>query len=94
MASSNDRMLRAIAVFKFFKAALLIGVGLGAFRLVHRDVGGLLQHGMEVFKLEPGHHFLDLALAKAANLRPDQIRNLGLGSFFYAALFLTEGYGL
>jgi uncharacterized membrane protein (DUF2068 family) len=37
---------------------------------------------------------VDAALAKASNLRPEQIRNLGLGSFLYAALFLAEGTGL
>lgn len=94
MASSGDRLLRLIAVFKFFKAALLIGVGLGAFQLIHRNVAVLLQHWIEVFKLAPGNHFLDVALAKAADLRPDQIRNVGLGSFVYAALFLAEGSGL
>lgn len=94
MASSNDRFLRVIAVFKFFKTALLIGVGLSAFRLVHRDVAAFLQHWVDVFKVAPGHHLLDVALAKAANLRPEQIRNLGLGSFVYAGLFLAEGTGL
>jgi uncharacterized membrane protein (DUF2068 family) len=31
---------------------------------------------------------------KAMNLSPAQVRQLGLGSFLYAALFLTEGTGL
>jgi uncharacterized membrane protein (DUF2068 family) len=94
MKSSGDRLLRVIAVFKFFKAASLIALGVGAFRLVHRDVGGLLQHLIEAFRLDPGRHFLDVALAKASRLSPQQIKNLGLGSFIYAGLFLTEGIGL
>ena len=37
---------------------------------------------------------MDAALAKASHLRPQQIKELGLGSFLYAALFLVEGTGL
>jgi uncharacterized membrane protein (DUF2068 family) len=33
-------------------------------------------------------------LLETANLTPDKIRAVGVGSFVYAALFLTEGTGL
>jgi uncharacterized membrane protein (DUF2068 family) len=94
MKSSNDRLIRVIAVFKFFKTALLIAIGVGAFRLMHKDIGNVLEHWVEALRLDPGRHFLDVALAKASDLRPEQIRKLGLGSFLYAGLFLTEGTGL
>jgi uncharacterized membrane protein (DUF2068 family) len=44
--------------------------------------------------LDPGNRFVDATLARASNLSPEQIKKLGLGSFLYAALFLTEGTGL
>jgi uncharacterized membrane protein (DUF2068 family) len=94
MKFSDDRLLRMIAVFKFFKAASLIVLGIGAFRLVHKDLGGVLQHWIMALKLDPGQHFLDVALAKASNVSPEQIKKVGAGSFIYAALFLTEGTGL
>jgi uncharacterized membrane protein (DUF2068 family) len=94
MKFSHDRMLRLIAVFKFFKAASLIALGIGAFRLVHKDLGSVLEHWIMTLKLDPGKHFLDVALAKAANVSPAQIKKVGVGSFIYAALFLTEGMGL
>ena len=34
------------------------------------------------------------ALGRVSNLSPEQIKKLGLGSFIYAGLFLTEGVGL
>ena len=37
---------------------------------------------------------LDHALAKIMNLLPKDFREFGVGSFVYAALFLTEGIGL
>ena len=94
MKTSHDRVLRAIAVFKFFKAATLIALGVGAFRLMHKDVGGLMEHWAQAMRLDPGGRWLDMALAKASSVRPDQIKKLGLGSFLYAALFLAEGTGL
>jgi uncharacterized membrane protein (DUF2068 family) len=94
MKTSDDRLLRLIAIFKFFKAGCLIALGIGAFGLVHKDLGSELERWIMALRLDPGQHFLDLALAKASNLRPEQIKKLGLGSFLYAGLFLTEGTGL
>ncbi len=94
MKSRHDRMLRLIAVLKFVDAGLLIAVGVGAFRILHKDIGELMEHWVEALRLDPGNHFLDAALGRASHLSPSQIKRLGLGSFIYAGLFLTEGTGL
>jgi uncharacterized membrane protein (DUF2068 family) len=94
MKSSDDRLIRVIAVFKFVKAALLIALGIGAFKLLHKDIAGIFEHWIEALRLDPGERFLDLALAKASSVRPEQIKKIGLGSFVYAGLFLAEGTGL
>jgi uncharacterized membrane protein (DUF2068 family) len=91
---SDDRLIRLIALFKFLKAALLIALGVGAFRLLHKDIAAVAEHWIEALRLDPGDRFLDAALAKASNLNPEQIRKIGLGSFLYAGLFLAEGTGL
>lgn len=94
MKSSDDGLLRLIAIFKFFKAALLIALGVGLFRLLHKDIGSALQHWCEALRIDPGSHYLNLALEKATKVSPAQIKKLGLGSFLYAGLFLAEGTGL
>ena len=94
MKTSHDNLLRLIAAFKFLKAALLIALGVGAFKLVHRDVGAVFEHWTEALRLDPANRWVDAALAKASHVRPDQIKRLGFGSFLYAALFLIEGTGL
>jgi uncharacterized membrane protein (DUF2068 family) len=94
MKSSDDGLLRLIAVFKFLKAALLIALGIGLFKLLHKDIGDVLEHWFEALRLDPGRHFVNLALEKAAHVSPAQVKKLGLGSFLYAGLFLTEGTGL
>jgi uncharacterized membrane protein (DUF2068 family) len=94
MKSSEDGLLRLIAVFKFFKAALLIALGVGLFRLLHKDIGGVLEHWCEALRLDPGSHFVNQAWARAARVSPAQVKQLGVGSFLYAGLFLAEGTGL
>ena len=83
-----------IALFKLVKAALLIAVGVGALKLIHKDVAGAVEHWVELLRLDPNNHYIDTALEKASNLTPDKIKQLGLGSMIYAGLFLTEGIGL
>jgi uncharacterized membrane protein (DUF2068 family) len=94
MKSSHTRLIRLIAAFKLLKAGLLVALGVGAFKLLHRDMAGVLEHWIEAFRLDPANRFLEAALGKASNLSPAQIKKLGLGSFIYAGLFLTEGIGL
>ena len=94
MKSSDDRLIRLIAVFKLLKAGLLIALGVGAFKLLHKDIADVAEHWIEALRLDPGNRFLDAALGRVSNLSPEQIKNLGIGSFIYAGLFLTEGVGL
>lgn len=94
MKSSDDRLLRLIAVVKFFKAGLLIALGIGVFRLLHKDLAAVLMRWIEALRIDPGERFLDAALAKASDVSAAQITKVGVGSFIYAALFLAEGTGL
>jgi len=94
MNSSDAKLVRLIALFKLLKALLLMGVGIGALRMLHKDVTSVLEHWVSLLGLGPGNRYVDLALQKTANLSPNKIKGLGIGSFLYAGLFLTEGVGL
>lgn len=94
MRLSQDRLLRLIAAFKFFKGAMLIALAVGAFRLLHKNVGEMVEQWAEALRLNPANHFVEVAISKASLLSPVQIKHLGLGSLIYAGLFLTEGTGL
>jgi uncharacterized membrane protein (DUF2068 family) len=95
MKRPDNGLLRLIAVFKLAKALTLIAVGIGALHLTHANspVDTMTQLAAR-FGFNPGARYLDHALAKMANLPPKDFRDLGIGSFVYAALFLTEGVGL
>ena len=94
MKSSRSGVLRVIAVFKLLKAAALIVTGLGALKLVHKDVGSELEHLVVMSGFDPGGRFVARAIHQVTNLSPHRIRELGIVSFVYAGLFLTEGIGL
>jgi uncharacterized membrane protein (DUF2068 family) len=93
-SASHSTLLRLIAVFKLFKAALLIIVAVGALKLLHRDIGVTVEHWVESSGLNPDGRFITTAIEKASSLSPARIKALSLGGMVYAALFLTEGIGL
>lgn len=92
--SSHSRFLRLIAVFKLLKASLLIAAGVGIFRLVHADIAREIERWVVRFGFDPGSRYVLDAIQRATHLSPARIRGLGIVSFVYAALFLTEGIGL
>jgi uncharacterized membrane protein (DUF2068 family) len=94
MKSSQNGLIRLVALFKLLKAALLIIGGIGLLKLIHMDVATELDHWIMKLGFDPGSHYVNQAIQKATNLSPNKIKELGLTSFVYAALFLTEGIGL
>jgi uncharacterized membrane protein (DUF2068 family) len=86
--------LLLIAIFKLFKAALLIIVGIGALKLVHRDMADLVEHWTQVLRVDPENRFIHRIIAKLFAVTPKQLKELSFGTFFYASLLLTEGIGL
>jgi uncharacterized membrane protein (DUF2068 family) len=92
--TSKGGLLRLIAIFKFFKVATLIAVGIAALKLFHQGSDGVLEQWIAKLGLNPGGHYVDLAMSKITSLPPQKLKDVGFGSFVYAALFLTEGIGL
>jgi len=94
MKSAANRVIRLIALFKLLKSVLLIAVGMSALHLLHKDVASVVEHWVKLLGLDPGNRYVDRALQRVSNLTPAKIKTLGIGSFIYAGLFLTEGIGL
>lgn len=91
---AGGHLLRLIAVFKFLKAASLIALSVGVFRIMHQDLSERLEHWLRAMRLDPGNRYVGMLLARVSNLTPEQIKKLGLVGLIYAALFLVEGTGL
>jgi len=90
----NPRTLLAIALFKLVKGILLIAVGIGAFKLLHKDVAQTLSHWIDVLRVDPDNRFIHGLLTRAFSISPAQLKATSIGTFMYAALLLTEGTGL
>src|ERR1700675_1199277 len=94
MKPSDRTVIRLIVLFKLVKAITLIAVGVGALKLLHRDMGSTLDHWIAVSGLDPGNRWVEKGIEKFSNLTPARVKGLGIVSFIYAGLFLTEGIGL
>jgi uncharacterized membrane protein (DUF2068 family) len=83
-----------IAVFKLLKGFALIAVGIGALHLLHRDVAAVTDQWVNAFRVDPHNHYIHWLLEKLAKVDDHKLRELSVGTFIYAAVFLTEGTGL
>ena len=90
----KSQLVRAIAVFKLFKAVLLTCLGFGSFRLLNPVVGQRLAHWVGSFAWNYNRSFILSGLTKFTGLKPTQLKALGIGAFLYAILFTVEGIGL
>ena len=81
-------------MFKLLKAILLIAAGIGAIKLLHKDVAGTVMHWTQVLRVDPDNRFLHGTLTKIFRITPKQLKELSVGTFIYAGLFATEGIGL
>lgn len=91
---AHGRGLRLIAAFKLLKGLALLALGIGALNLLHKDVEAVAVHWINVFQVDPHSHYLQLLLEKLSILDDKQLKELSVGTFFYSALFMTEGVGL
>jgi len=90
----RSRVLLLIGIFKLFKAALLVLVGIGAHKLLHQDVAEQLSHWVSQLRLDPGSHYLYAAIHKLGLLDDHHLKEISFGAFFYASLLTLEGVGL
>ena len=81
-------------MFKVFKALLLIAIGIGAIKVLHKDVGTTVMHWTQVLRVDPDNRFVHGSLMRIFRVTPKQLKELSVGTFLYAGLFATEGLGL
>jgi len=81
-------------LFKLFKALLLIALGIGAIKFLHKDVGSTVMHWTQVLRVDADNRFVHGMLLRIFRVTPKQLKELSVGTFLYAGLFATEGLGL
>lgn len=90
----QDRGLLAIALFKMAKSAFFFCVGMGAIHFLHKDLGDEVLKLARILHRDPESRIVALLLEKVDLVDAHRLRQLGMGTFAYSALALTEGIGL
>jgi uncharacterized membrane protein (DUF2068 family) len=86
--------IRLIAAFKLFKGLVLLAVGVGAVRLLHKDLAFEVERWADIFRVDPNNHYIHRLLERFSILDVRKLKELSVGTFFYSTLLLTEGTGL
>jgi uncharacterized membrane protein (DUF2068 family) len=83
-----------IGLFRLLKGVVLVAAGVGALKLLHKDVAGVVTRWADVLRIDPEGRVIQGILAKLSSTTSKQLKEFSAGFFIYAGLFLTEGVGL
>jgi len=90
----HNRWLLLIAGYKFFQAFLFIAIGLGAHRLLHKDIADEIDLLARHLRFNPESRLVNFILIKASLVNDPLLRRIGFVAFCYAAVSCIEGIGL
>lgn len=92
--NKKSRGLMVIAVFKFLEGAGLVALGLGVRHVLQGDWEKDLAHWVDLLRMDPHNRYLLWVVEKLSNVDERRMRELSVGTFFYAGLRFLEGTGL
>jgi len=90
----RDRGIVAIGIFKLLQGVLFILLGIGAIRLLHKDLMQVAEHFILAMRFDPEGRFVNLILDKVALIDPHRLKQISVAIFAVASLDLVEGIGL
>jgi uncharacterized membrane protein (DUF2068 family) len=90
----RNPLLLTIAVYKFLHALFFIGIGIGAHRLLHKDIADQIDLFARHLRFNPESRLVTFVLEKASLINDPVLRRIGLFAYCYAALTMVEGIGL
>jgi uncharacterized membrane protein (DUF2068 family) len=86
--------LRMVATFEATKGLIVLAVGLGLFRLIHRDVEAGAERLVRHLHFNPASHYPRILIDAAGRLDDAHLRLLAIGALVYAAIRFAEASGL
>lgn len=94
LRTHHDRWIIAIGAFKLLQALLFILLGIGAMRLLHKDLMEIAERFVLAMRFDPEGHFVNLFLDKVALIDPHRLKQISAVVFGIAGLDIIEGTGL
>lgn len=84
-----------IAAYKLIGATLFVALGIGALRLIHKDIDDVIWHALvEVLHWNPESRVVNFIFEKAELLNDPLLRRIGFAAFCYAGVGVLEAIGL
>jgi uncharacterized membrane protein (DUF2068 family) len=90
----HNRLLLLIAGYKFLYALFFVAIGIGAHRLLHKDLADEVDLFARYLRFNPESRLVNFVLDKASLVNDPLLRRIGFFAFCYAAVTLVEGIGL
>jgi uncharacterized membrane protein (DUF2068 family) len=90
----RNRWLMLIAFYKLIQSLLFIAIGVGALRLVHKDVGDMFLILADHLRFNPEARIVHFVLVEASLVNDPLLRRIGAAAFCYAGISMAEGIGL
>jgi len=90
----RNPLLLTIAVYKFLYALLFIAIGIGAHRLLHKDLADQIDLFARYLRFNPESRLVNFILEKASLINDPVLRRIGFVAYCYAAITMAEGIGL
>jgi uncharacterized membrane protein (DUF2068 family) len=90
----HNQWLILIGSLKLLKAILFFLIGVGALRLLHKDLVDVLTRAAVDMRFDPESHFVNMLLEKVSLLNDHRLKQISMAVFCYAGLDIAEGIGL
>lgn len=93
-AGHHDRGLLLIGGFKLVEAVFFVAVGMGALHFLHSDLGDAALRLATKLRVDPEGRLVSFVLDHLDALTAHRLRQIGIVTFLYALVRVTEGVGL
>jgi len=90
----HNRWLVLIAAYKFLLALMFVAVGVGALRLLHKDIDDVISRIGDMLRFNPESRFVNFLYDRASLINDPLLRRIGALAFSYAGVSFAEGIGL
>jgi uncharacterized membrane protein (DUF2068 family) len=94
VAQHHDSGLLTIGLFKLVEAVFFFLVGVGAIHFIHHDLGDSAVRLAERLRIDPDGRLVSYVIDHLDAITAQRLKQIGLATFFYAALRTVEGVGL
>lgn len=93
-SAHHDKGLLLIGFFKLIEAAFFVAVGMGVLHFLHRDLGDAVLRWTTKLRMDPEGRAVNFLLDRVDSVTDHRLKQIGVATFLYAAIRVTEGVGL